>query len=53
MLALQLRAIETTDLERRVAKVEKLLAEAEPAGGSDGRETAPSLDSDEPGPETV
>jgi hypothetical protein len=34
---LQLRAIETTDLGRRVAKLEELLAEAEPKRGFDGR----------------
>jgi hypothetical protein len=41
---LQLRAIETTDLGRRVAKLEELLAEAEPARGFDGRGATPQLD---------
>jgi len=35
LLNLQLRVIETTDLERRLAKVEKLLAEDEPEGNVD------------------
>ncbi len=41
LLNLQLRAIETTDLERRVAKVEKLLAKSEK--GSGGHSAAPPL----------
>jgi len=42
LLNLQLRAIETTDLERRLAKLEKALVK--PAGGSDGRKDAAPLD---------
>ena len=44
LLSLQLRAIETTDLERRLAKLEQLRAEADTAEGLDGRKDAPSLD---------
>jgi hypothetical protein len=36
LLSLQLRAIETTELARRVAELEKRLAETEPATGLDG-----------------
>jgi hypothetical protein len=46
LLNLQLRAIETTDLERRIAKVEKLLAKKE--SGSGGHSAAPPLPSDLP-----
>jgi hypothetical protein len=35
LLSLQLRAIETTDLERRVVKVEKLLSKSKNASGGD------------------
>jgi hypothetical protein len=42
LINLQLRAIETTDLERRVAKLEKLLAEAENRVNGNG--SAPGLD---------
>lgn len=42
LLNLQLRAIETTSLEQRLAKLEKALAKL--AGGSDGRKDAPLLD---------
>jgi hypothetical protein len=42
LINLQLRAIETTDLERRVAKLEKLLAEAE--NRVNGNESALELD---------
>lgn len=38
LLNLQLRAIETSDLEQRVAKLEKLLASADLEGNLDGRE---------------
>jgi len=41
-LNLQLRAIWTTDLEQRVAKLEKLLAKADE--GLDGNPRAPELD---------
>ncbi len=41
LLNLQLRALEATDLERRIAKVEKLLAENE--NGSRGHSLAPPL----------
>ncbi|MGB7074642.1 MAG: hypothetical protein WBD68_18775 [Candidatus Sulfotelmatobacter sp.] len=41
LLNLQLRAIETTDLERRVSKMEKLLAKTE--NGSGGDSLAPQL----------
>jgi hypothetical protein len=46
LLNLQLRAIETTDLERRIAKLEKLLAKKE--NGSGGHSAAPPLPSDLP-----
>ena len=36
LLNLQLRALDATDLERRIAKVEKLLARAEGKGGLKG-----------------
>lgn len=36
LVNLQLRAIETTDLERRLVKVEKLLAEKDKLNGQDG-----------------
>jgi hypothetical protein len=36
LMNLQLRAIETTDLERRLAKVEKLLAEKDEFNDHDG-----------------
>jgi hypothetical protein len=42
LMNLQLRVMETTDLERRVAKLEKLLTEAE--NGVNGNERAPELD---------
>lgn len=42
LMNLQLRALETTDLERRVAKLEKLLAEAEDR--LDVKRSAPKLD---------
>jgi hypothetical protein len=42
LLNLQMRAIEATDLEHRVAKLEKLLAEAE--GGFDVNRGMPALD---------
>ena len=42
LLNIQLRAIETTDLERRVAQLEKAMAK-EPRG-SDGRKDAPPRD---------
>jgi len=42
-LSLQLRAIETTDLQHRVAQLEKLLAEAEPTEGSPDGEAYGSL----------
>jgi hypothetical protein len=44
LLNLQLRAIETADLERRVAKLEKLLSDAEAEGGLDGDREAPKLE---------
>jgi len=45
LLSLQLRAIETTDLERRIAQLEKGRAEAEKtAAASDGTLDAPSPD---------
>jgi hypothetical protein len=43
LLNLQLRAIETSDLEQRVAKLEKLLASADPDGNLDGREQSLDL----------
>jgi hypothetical protein len=43
LLNLQMRAIETTDFERRLAKLEKLSAEAE--GRLDGKPRAPEIDS--------
>jgi len=53
LLSLQLRAIETTDLERRLAKLEQLRAEADTAEGLGGRKDAPSLDfGDLPMPES-
>jgi hypothetical protein len=42
LLNLQLRAIEATDLEQRVAKLEKLFSEAE--GETDGKAAAPQLE---------
>lgn len=42
LLNLQMRAIETTDLERRLAKLEKLSAEAE--ARLDSKPTVPELD---------
>jgi len=39
LLNLQLRAIETTNLEQRLAQLEKAMAK--PAGGSEGRRSAP------------
>jgi hypothetical protein len=45
LLSLQLRAIETTNLERRVAELEKLLPKAE--NGSAGHSPAPPLPSDD------
>ena len=44
LLNLQLRAIETADLERRVAKLEKLLSDAEAEGGLDGGRDVPTLE---------
>lgn len=44
LLNLQLRAIETTDLERRLAHLEKLLAEAKLEQYVAGEEPAPELD---------
>jgi hypothetical protein len=44
LLSLQLRAIETTNLEQRVAKLEKLLGEAELEGTLDGGKEVPVLD---------
>jgi len=44
LLSLQLRAIETTDLERRLAKLEKLLAEAKLEQHLEGEDRAPDLD---------
>jgi len=41
-IASQLRAIETTDLERRLAKLEKPLAKTD--GGPDGDWSAPVVD---------
>jgi hypothetical protein len=54
LLNLHLRAIETTKLERRVAAIEKWLAESEAdakidAGSQDGKET-PSLSPSDPDP---
>jgi general stress protein YciG len=43
LLNLQLRAIETTDLERRLAKLEKLLAETEAEEDLDRKEDAAPL----------
>ena len=40
LLNLQLRAIETTDLERRIAKVERLLAKTQSQVGLDGKRDA-------------
>jgi hypothetical protein len=45
LLSLQMRAIETTDLERRVAKMEELLAKSENRSG--GHSPAPPLASDD------
>jgi hypothetical protein len=42
LLNLQLRAIETTSLEQRLAQLEK--AQAKPAGDSEGRKDAPPPD---------
>jgi hypothetical protein len=51
LMNLQLRAIETTDLEQRLAKLEKLLAEVN--NGLDLERPAPAPDfSDLPGPRT-
>ena len=43
LLNLQMRAIETTDLERRLAKLEKLLAETEAEEDLDRKEDAAPL----------
>lgn len=45
LLNLQLRVVEATDLERRLVKVEKLLAQAEAEDGLKGYDEAPADDS--------
>jgi hypothetical protein len=44
LLNLQLRALEATELERRLAKVEKLLARAEEKGSRKGYDETPAHD---------
>jgi len=44
LLNLQLRALEETELERRIAKVEKLLARAEAKNGRKGYSETPAPD---------
>lgn len=46
MLNLQLRAIDTSDLERRILELEKRLAETQPAPASDSEGDGRSLDPD-------
>ena len=46
LLSMQLRAIETTDLERRLVQLEKAMAEA--AKGSDARKDTPPRDLGDP-----
>ena len=52
LLNLQLRAIETTGLERRVAKLEKLFAESKEGSAGNGNATLPLDFGDLPMPES-
>jgi len=48
LLNLQLRALEARELERRIAKVEKLLVRAEAKSGRKGYDETPAHDSGKP-----
>jgi len=48
LLNLQLRALEATDLDRRIAKVEKLLVRAEAKSGRKGYDETPAHDFGKP-----